>query len=357
MKKILTILLLTIAITSQICWVVPSVLAETPDGSDLGGTFEAPAEEDWVDDPTDGDEFVDDMLEEAADVDNSDLSDPFGTGEDDEIDTALDELTEETNAELDAEELGESGESTEDEKSATEMPSIPKPDFLPGPDEGSSKSDILTYFREKAVPSFVGGFIGIVGLVAFVAMIVSGIQFLTSYGNEERASAAKRTATFAIVGFLIAILAYAIVSIISSLQLGTSSIEDISKSFSIEKAYAAEETAGEATEAEEEGLTVENLLPDEEVLIEGSSNSQGASLPSGDLAGDIIPQLVNIMLYLASTFVLAALAYSGILFVIARGNEEEVNKSRDILIYAVTGIIIIAISYAVIYGIASLNLG
>ena len=50
-------------------------------------------------------------------------------------------------------------------------------------------------------------------------MIVGGIQILTAYGNEEKVSAGKKTMTYAIVGLLIAILSYAIVSIISGVRL------------------------------------------------------------------------------------------------------------------------------------------
>ncbi len=222
----------------------------------------------------------------------------------------------------------------------TEMPSIPKPEFLPGPSEDYSQSEIQDYFREKAIPDFIAGFIGIIGLMSFVSLIVAGIQFLTAYGNEERVASAKRTAIYAVAGFVIAILSYAIVSILGSVSLE-----------STETSLLNIPTAEAVTEN-----TIDDLLPDQGVLIEASPNAQGSSLVEGDLAEDIIPNGINVVLYLVSSIIFATLAYAGVLLVIGQGNEEDINKAKNIIVYAIVGIITIAISYAVIYGIAKLNL-
>jgi len=223
----------------------------------------------------------------------------------------------------------------------TVMPSIPKPDFLPGPSEGADQANIQTYFREQAIPDFIAGFIGVIGLVSFVAVIVAGIQFLTAYGNEERVGAAKKNLIYAILGFVIAILSYSVVSILGSLNL--ESAETSMLNIPIAHAAVTDES-------------INSLLPTQEVLIEASPNAQGSSLVSGDLAEDIIPNAINIALYLVSSLILVALVYSGILLVIGQGNEETITKAKNIIIYAVVGLITVAISYAVIYGIAKLKL-
>ena len=236
-------------------------------------------------------------------------------------------------------------DATDNQESAdavkTVMPSIPKPDFLPGPSEGADQANIQTYFREQAIPDFIAGFIGVIGLVSFVAIIVAGIQFLTAYGNEERVGAAKKNLIYAILGFVIAILSYSVVSILGSLNL--ESAETSMLNIPIAHAAVTDES-------------INSLLPTQEVLIEASPNAQGSSLVSGDLAEDIIPNAINIALYLVSSLILVALVYSGILLVIGQGNEETITKAKNIIIYAVVGLITVAISYAVIYGIAKLKL-
>ena len=218
----------------------------------------------------------------------------------------------------------------------TTMPSIPKPDYLPGPDEGSSQQGITDYFINEAIPGFISGFIGFVGIMAFLALVIGGIQFMTAYGNDEKLGSAKKTVTYAIVGFVIAIFAYAIVSIVSSVNLET---VGPGTSF-IPTAYA---------------IDINELLPSEEALIENSPNAQGASLPGGDFGDNVIPSAIRLILYAASTVVMVSLVYSGIQLVIAQGNEEQIKKAYTNILYTIVGIITIAISYAIIYGIAKIK--
>ena len=51
----------------------------------------------------------------------------------------------------------------------------------------------------------------VVGILAIVMIIVSGIQMTTSAGDAGVIAKAKKTMTYSIVGLVIAILAYAIV--------------------------------------------------------------------------------------------------------------------------------------------------
>lgn len=231
-------------------------------------------------------------------------------------------------------------DTTEEEDSNTEAPTIPKPDLLPGADEGANQQEIQDYFKNQAIPSFIAGFIGIVGVVSFVGMLIGGIRFLTAYGNDEQIGSAKKTIIFALIGLLLAIFSYAIVSIIGSLDLGANI-------FKSDFAQAAD------TETLDEKLN--QLMPSEEALIEESPNAQGASLPSGDLMEDILPKAVNIILYITSTVIFVTLVYAGILYVQARGNEEDIKKATNIILYAIIGIITIAISYAIVTGISHIN--
>lgn len=56
---------------------------------------------------------------------------------------------------------------------------------------------------------------------AVLFIIIGSIQMLTAYGNDEKISKGKQTITYAIVGLVIAILSYAIVTIISSINLNS----------------------------------------------------------------------------------------------------------------------------------------
>ena len=326
MKKILTILILTIILFAS----AASYTFAQDDGidwEDNEGDFnnELPPQEEWGTDHAPDEDF--------SGSDFSGIDGGENNGQGNQGTTALEAAEAEENA-------ANGINAPEEEDNTSVMPNIPKPKWLPGPNEDSSKSEITTYFREKAVPDFVAGFIGVVGLMAFLALVISGIQFLTAYGNDERVTAAKKTATYAAVGFILAILSYAIVSIISSLQLEAP--EEPTSFLQIHTAYADE-------------IEIGSLLPTQENLIEKSPNANGVSLPEGDLTLDTIPQIINILLGISGVIVFISFAYAGILLVISQGNEDDINKAQNIIIYSVIGIIIIALSYSIVYGISKLN--
>lgn len=119
-----------------------------------------------------------------------------------------------------------STEATSEEKGGT-IPKIPRPELLPGPNENQTQEEVQKYFREEAIPSFINGFLGLVAGFSLLALIVSGIRFIVAYGEEEAITAAKKTATWSLIGFGITLLAFAIVSIINTLAFpkGTGTYE------------------------------------------------------------------------------------------------------------------------------------
>lgn len=75
------------------------------------------------------------------------------------------------------------------------------------------------YFRGAYLPELTKTVISAAGVAAVLFIIIGGIQILTAYGNDEKIGKGKKTVTYAIVGLVIAILSYAIVSIISVISL------------------------------------------------------------------------------------------------------------------------------------------
>ena len=52
----------------------------------------------------------------------------------------------------------------------------------------------------------------VIGLVSVIMIIIGGIRYVTSNGDSSQTKAAKDTILYAVVGLIIAIMAYAIVS-------------------------------------------------------------------------------------------------------------------------------------------------
>lgn len=62
------------------------------------------------------------------------------------------------------------------------------------------------------------------GFITVIVIIISGIQFVLSSGNPEAAATAKNRLVYAIVGFIIIVLAFAILQIINRIFLGNTGI-------------------------------------------------------------------------------------------------------------------------------------
>lgn len=105
---------------------------------------------------------------------------------------------------------------------AVDAPGLIGPAALFGNPAGGSFLAILC-----EVLAWVGG-IGVI--VAFVMIVWSGALFMTSGGNAEKISQAKKTLVFAIVGFILLLLARSLPLILAGLAgISKSAIPDACK--------------------------------------------------------------------------------------------------------------------------------
>lgn len=93
---------------------------------------------------------------------------------------------------------------------------IPKPSTLPG--NQSEGTTIRSWVINEILPTWTQGMIGFTAALTFLMMVISGFRYLTSYGNDETATAAKKMLIYSSLGLVLAIFAYAIVSIIINIK-------------------------------------------------------------------------------------------------------------------------------------------
>lgn len=97
---------------------------------------------------------------------------------------------------------------------------IPKPQYLVGPTvTQQSAGEVRSWFAMELLPSWATGLIGMVAGFALLMLVISGVRYLTAYGSDETAGAAKKMALYSIVGLLLAVFSYAIVVIIANLKI------------------------------------------------------------------------------------------------------------------------------------------
>lgn len=65
--------------------------------------------------------------------------------------------------------------------------------------------------------------------------------------------------------------------------------------------------------------------------------------------------LVNILLNIAGALTLLALTVGGVFMITAHGSTDMLDKGKKIVLYAIGGLIVIAVSYAIVIGVSSLQ--
>jgi len=97
---------------------------------------------------------------------------------------------------------------------------IPKPSTLPGP--GTSEQEAIggvrSWFTDTVLSGWAKGMVGFVGMLSFLMLVISGVRYMTAYGNDEAATAAKKMVIYSLVGLLLSMFSYAIVYIIITFQ-------------------------------------------------------------------------------------------------------------------------------------------
>lgn len=91
---------------------------------------------------------------------------------------------------------------------------------------------------------------------------------------------------------------------------------------------------------------VEQILP---------GSGENAPLPAKHFKFEIIPSITKLFLALTGTLSVGVFVYAGIMLVIAHGNEEEITKFKNALIWSSIAIALIGASYALVTGVLKLG--
>lgn len=92
-----------------------------------------------------------------------------------------------------------------------EPPDIPS---LPG--GSTSSSNTVRYW----VVYYINWFLAIVGIISVAYLIYGGFRYITSAGNEETAEEAKKIIQNAIIGLVVVILSFIIITVTINTLLG-----------------------------------------------------------------------------------------------------------------------------------------
>lgn len=118
-------------------------------------------------------------------------------------------------------------------------------------------------------------------------------------------------------------------------------------------AFAVQNGEGQSSAEQrqaETDTTINVILP--QGVVRGGQGD--TSLPTADLAKGIVPQAIKLALGLIGTVVFGVFVYAGVMLLIAQGNEEEITKFKNIIIWSLVGLLFITTAYALVSGIMQL---
>lgn len=86
-----------------------------------------------------------------------------------------------------------------------------------GPCSGGSQSSVCKGRGDQAAPlikNIVNILIYLTGAIAVIMIIIGGIKYVTSNGDSSGVTSAKNTILYAVVGLVVAVMAYTIVNFV-----------------------------------------------------------------------------------------------------------------------------------------------
>ena len=76
-----------------------------------------------------------------------------------------------------------------------------------------------SFVFSKLLPFVINYAIGAAVALSVIVLILGGYKFMTAYGDQEKQQSAKKTLTYALIGLILALTAYGIVAIVTSIRL------------------------------------------------------------------------------------------------------------------------------------------
>lgn len=95
----------------------------------------------------------------------------------------------------------------------------------------------------------------------------------------------------------------------------------------------------------------DNFLPSST----STTGKKETALPEGNLKKSIVPQAIKFTLILTGVASVGVFSYAGVMLVIAQGNEEEITKFKNILIWSLVGLAFVTTAYTLVSGLLQIS--
>ena len=83
----------------------------------------------------------------------------------------------------------------------------------------SSETGQVDKTASEVIESVIKWMLGIAGVLAIAVIVSSGLMYVTSAGDKDRTNRAQQTLTYAIIGLIVVLIAYSIVTTVANTLL------------------------------------------------------------------------------------------------------------------------------------------
>lgn len=167
--------------------------------------------------------------------------------------------------------------------------------------QGSGAQEFANPIGINNVQELVGSIMkflqGVIGFLAVLVIVIGGIWYMSSFGNEQAMERAKKIISAGVIGLALVLAAPSFVKEILEILKNPAGVPD-----------------------------------------------PNASPP----VSEIIQRILDFTLSIAGIIAIIALAIGGIMYLTSGGDEERAKKGKNIFVYSVIGIIIVVGSLAIV---------
>ena len=78
------------------------------------------------------------------------------------------------------------------------------------------------------------------------------------------------------------------------------------------------------------------------------NDSGGSTAGTKDLAKDVATPIINNLFFFAGVLAVGMLVYSGLRYITAHGDKTQIESAKNTMIYAIVGLVVVMLSYAVV---------
>jgi hypothetical protein len=83
-------------------------------------------------------------------------------------------------------------------------------------------------------------------------------------------------------------------------------------------------------------------------ILQGASSACGNSCDTNLQVSTLLTRVADILTYLVGAISIIMIIYGGLRYVISRGDASQIKAAKDTIVYAVAGVVVAIVAYAII---------